>query len=252
MKRTIGLILGAALIASLAATPVLAQKSQPAGTKETMAVVDKLIEAMGGRKTLDSIKDMTASGTAEVVEYGLTVPITIYQKEPDKLRLDITIPEAGMTVIQAYDGQKGWYTNPQTGATEEMPDFMTKELARQAAETRALLHPETIGVTYVLKPKEAIEGKDHIVLEQTRADGHKTTFYLDPDTYLPYKTATRTLDQMGAEVDAETYSTNYQKVAGTMVAYSMRVLQNGVEAQRITLSAVSYNTDLDDALFTLK
>jgi len=253
MKRTMTLFLGAVLLATLAVLPAQAQKAQaPAGNKEALAVLDKLIEAMGGRKVLESIQDTTISGTAEMVEYGITVPITIYQKEPNKLRLDITIAEANMTIIQAYDGQKGWMTNPQTGSTEETPDFLTKELARQAEETQALLHPQKTGVTYALKPKAAIEGKDYVVLEQTRADGRKTTLYLDPATHLPYKVESRTVDQNGAEVDAETYSTNYQKVGGTMVAHSIRVLQNGAEAQRLTLTAITYNTSLDDALFTLK
>ncbi len=252
MKKTRMLIFGAVLLVTIAALPGYGQKAGPAGSKEAMAVVDKLIEAMGGRKLLESIKDTTVSGTAEIVQYGITVPITIYQKEPDKLRLDITIAEANMTIIQAFDGLKGWYTNPQTGATEEMPDFMAKELARQATESQALLNPQKTGVTYALNPKEALEGKDYIILEQTRADGHKTKLYLDPETYLPYKTVTRSIDQSGAEVDAESYATNYQKVGGTMVAYSVRVLNNGSEAQRMTLTSVTYNSNLDDALFTLK
>ena len=252
MKRTRMWVLGTLLLATITALPGYGQKAAPAGSKEAMTVVDKLIEAMGGRKLLESIKDTTVSGTAEIVQAGITVPITIYQKEPDKLRLDITIAEANMTIVQAFDGQKAWYTNPQTGATEEMPDFMAKELARRATESQALLNPQKTGVTYALKPKEALEGKDYIVLEQTRADGHKTTLYLDPETYLPYKTVTRSVDQSGAEVDSESYATNYQKVGGAMVAHSIRVLSNGSEAQRMTLTSVTYNSNLDDAFFTLK
>jgi len=245
-------VLGTLLLATITALPGYGQKAAPAGSKEAMTVVDKLIEAMGGRKLLESIKDMTVSGTAEIVQAGITVPITMYQKQPDKLRLDITIAEANMTIVQAFDGQKAWYTNPQTGATEEMPDFMAKQLARQATGSQALLNPQKTGVTYALKPKEALEGKDYIVLEQTQADGHKTTLYLDPETYLPYKTVTRSVDQSGAEVDSESYATNYQKVGGAMVAHSIRVLSNGSEAQRMTLTSVTYNSNLDDAFFTLK
>ncbi len=253
MKKPLILILGLVLSLSLATLPGRAQKAQPApGTKEAMAVVDKLIEAMGGRKALESIKDTTISGTAEVVEYGLTVPITIYQKEPDKIRLDVTIAEANMTLIQAFDGRKGWMTNPQTGNTEEMPADLAREMARQAADTQSLLHPLKNGVTYALKPKATLEGKDYIVLEQTRADGHKATIYLDPETYLPYRTDMRSIDQTGAEVDAESYATGYQKVGGTMVPHSLRILHNGAEAQRVTIASVSYNTGLADALFTLK
>jgi outer membrane lipoprotein-sorting protein len=252
MSRTRTWILGAVLLAALATLPGYGQKAAPAGSKEAMAVVDKLIEAMGGRKLLESIKDTTVSGTAEIVQFGITVPITIYMKEPDKLRMDITIAEANMTVIQAFDGQKGWFTNLQTGATEEMPDFMAKELARGARENQALLHPQKAGVIYALKPKEAIAGKDYIVLEQTQPDGHKTTLCLDPETYLPYKSVSLAVDQSGAEVDSEEFSTNYQKVGGVMIPYSIRQVQNGSDAMRITVTAVTFNTSLDDAFFILK
>jgi outer membrane lipoprotein-sorting protein len=245
-------ILGAVLLAALAALPGYGQKAAPAGSKEAMAVVEKLIEAKGGRKLLESIKDTTVSGTAEIVQYGVTAPITLYHKEPGKLRQDLTIAEANMTIVQTFDGRKGWYTNLQTGMTEEMPDFMAKEFARGATQTQALLYPQKIGVTYALKPKEAIEGRDYIVLEQTQADGHKTTLCLDPETYLPYKAVSQAVDQSGAEVESEEYSTNYQKVGGVMVPYAIRQVQNGSDAIRITVTAVTFNTNLDDAFFTLK
>jgi hypothetical protein len=255
MKKPRRTVLSAVLISALLALPGYAQKSPPAGNKEAMAVVDKMIAAMGGRKVLESIKDMTVSGETELTMAGmtLTAPITIYQKSPDKVRVDISLPDYHMNITQAFDGQKGRYTNPQAGgATEEMPAHMAQQLARQAGENEALLHPEKHGVTYLLKPKATLEGKDYIVLEQTLAGGHKTTFYIDPQTFLPYRTASRALDASGAEVDAETYSTNYQKVAGTMVPFAIRVVQNGADAQRLTIASVTYNTNLEDSFFILK
>jgi outer membrane lipoprotein-sorting protein len=253
MKTTRAWIPAILMAAALAALPARAgQAAPPASTKEALAVVDKLINALGGRKLIESIKDTTVSGTAEIVQYGLTVPVTIYQKEPDKMRVDMTVTEANMTIIRAFDGRRGWMTNPQSGMTEEMPDFMAGEMARQAGARQALLDPRALHVTYALKPKAMIEGKDYIVLEQTSADGHKTTFYLDPATNLPYKTQRRGLDANGAEVDSESYSTGYQKVGGMMVPYAIRVVQNGSDAERITVTAVTFNTNLDDALFTLK
>lgn len=253
MKRTTIVILGAGLSAALLASPVLAQKAAAtAGSKEALAVVEKLVAAMGGRKVLGAIKDTTVSGTAEMVQYGITVPLTIYQKEPDKLRLDITIDEANMTIIQAFDGRKGWVTNPQTGATEEMPEFLARDLARQAGETQAFLDPGRAGVTYALKPKAAVEGRDYVVLEQTHRDGRRTVYFLDPETFLPYRTQTLSFDQTGAEVETETFTTDYRVVAGTTVPHALRTLHNGTEVQRVTIASVAYNTDLADAFFTLK
>lgn len=253
MKRSTIWILAAVLTAMPAARPLRAQSGPAAaGSKEALAVVEKLVSAMGGRKALASIKDTTVSGTAEMVQYGITVPITVYQKGTDKLRVELTIPEANMTVVRAYDGRKAWVTDPRSGAVEELPAFMARQLARQAAGTLAWLDPRQAGVTYALKPKAALEGKDYVVLEQTEADGHKTVYYLDPETYLPYLTRTRAFDQSGIEVDTETYSTRYERTGGIMVPYALRTLHNGAEAQRITITAVTRNTNLDDGLFTLK
>jgi hypothetical protein len=246
-------LLAATLAMLISAGPVIAQKAPSAGNKDALAALDRMIAAMGGRKVLEAVKDVTISGTAEMVQFGITAPVTVYQKHPDKVRVDVTIAEAGMTISQAFDGAKGWFTDPQSGgAVQEMPDHLAREFGRQAGENQALLFPQKQGVTYALKPKAPIEGRDHIVLEQTLADGHKTTYFLDPETSLPAKTATRSIDRTGMEVDAETYASDYRKVAGIMVPYAVRVVQNGAEVQRVTVTAVAVNAGLNDALFTLK
>lgn len=255
MKRASTAVIAAALLVSMASLPALAD--QAAGTasgKEALDVLAKMIGALGGRKALEAAKDTTIAGQIEINAAGqtLTGPLTLYQKEPDKLRVDITFPEYDVSVTQAFDGRKAWFTNPQTGTTEEMPDYMAKDFARQATGTQAILDPKRAGVVYALKPKTAIEGKDYIVLEQTYADGFKVSLYLDPSTHLPYKTQLRTFDMTGGEVEAESFSTDYRKAGGLMVAHAVRVLHNGVEAQRLTITSVAYNTGLDDALFVLK
>ncbi len=244
MKKATAWILGAAVLMTLATRPGYGQTAQD--------VLNKLIDAMGGRKALEAVKDTTVTGTAEVVQYGISASITMYQKEPNKLRIDIDIAAAGMTITQAFDGQKGWWTNPQTGATEELPAAMAKDILHQALGNDSFLNPKKLGITYALKPKAKIEDKDYIVLEQTLADGHKTTMYLDPATYLPYKTTSLAADLTGAEVETESYLTDYKKVGGLMVAHTIRNLQNGAEAQRVSIASVTYNTNLDDALFTMK
>jgi len=244
MKKATASALAAIVVLTLAALPGYGQTTQD--------VLNKMIEATGGRKALQAIKDTTISGTAEMVQFGMTANITIYQKEPNKVRYDIDISAAGMTIVQAYDGQKAWFTNPQTGATEEMPELQAKDFSRQALGNAALLDPAKLGITYALKPKAKIEDKDYIVLEQTLADGHKTTIYLDPATYLPYKSTTKSIDMSGAEIDAETFAGDYRKVDGTLVSFSMRILQNGAEFMRMTFSSVKYNSNIDDALFVMK
>ncbi len=231
------------------------QAPATASSKDALAVLAKMVDAMGGRKLLATIKDTTLKGTAEMVQMGLSAPVTIYQKEPNKLRIDVDLSAVapGQVFTQAFDGTKGWSTNVQTWTNEEMSEVLSKDFSHQAVGSDSLLDPRKLGIAYALKPKATLDGKDYIVLEQTLSDGHKSTIFIDPETYLAYKTATTSVDPAtGGVVEIESLLGDYRKVGGLMVNHALRTFQGGTEIMRITISTVVYNTNLDDALFVLK
>ncbi len=242
MKRAIVNALWAVTLAALAAAPCSGQNAQE--------VLSKMIDAMGGRKALQAVKDTTISGSIEVARYGLTASLTMYQKGPDKLRMDIDV--MGMIISQGFDGTKGWFTDPQAGSTQEMPEAQSRELARQALGNAALLDPGKFGISVALKPRIELDGREHLALEQTWADGHTITSFIDPVTYLPARTRTRAIGQAGVEVDSETFLSDYRKVGSIVAAHSIRNLQDGVEAMRLTISKVVVNSNLDDSLFAMR
>ncbi|MFQ6038029.1 MAG: outer membrane lipoprotein carrier protein LolA [Candidatus Aminicenantales bacterium] len=239
MRKFMRSCLVAALVFSFAATPAITQSAKD--------ILDKMIDAQGGRDALAKVKDMTITGTMEMVQMGLSGSLTLYQKEPNKLRIDAEF--MGMVITQAYDGENAWWVNPQTGTAEDMPEQMAADIRRQALGNDSLLHPEKYGITFTYKGKETLEDKEYHVLEQAFADGFKAALYVDPQTYLVYKTKARTTNQMGVEVDAETFMSDYKKVDGLMMAHSMRVLQDGEEAMTMTFTDVTINTGLEDSFF---
>ena len=242
MKKTlIWMLAGACVITSI---PVMGY-GQEAGP-----VLEKMIEAQGGRKVLETLKDTTISGTMELIQQGMNATLTMYQKEPNLMRMDIEV--MGMVITQAFDGQKGWYLNPQTGAAQDMDENMNKEFKRQALGNDSLLNPAKYGITYAAKGKENIGDKECLVLEQTMSDGHKSTLYLDPDTYLITRTKTTTMSQMGGgEVQSETIFGDYRKEGDVLVAHTLTILQDGAEFARMTLTKVTYNSGLEDSLFQM-
>ncbi len=241
MKKVFSSALGFSLLLALSSTPALSQTSKD--------ILAKMIEAQGGAKAIQATRDTTLTGTIDLVQYGMSGAITMYQKEPDKIRMDIEV--MGMVITQAYDGEIGWWVNPQTGTAEQMPDNMAQAIKRQALGNDALLNPEKVGVTYEFKGKEKVGDKEYLLLEQTLSDGHKTTMYIDPESYLIYMTKGKTLGQAGVEVMAETVFGDYKKVGDLVVAHSITSSQDGQEFMRMNITKVTFNSKLEDSFFKM-
>jgi len=242
MKKTTIWIMAGLLVMSILPVRGFGQTSKE--------VLEKMIDAQGGRKAMEAAKDTTISGTMELIQQGMSATLTMYQKEPNMMRMDIEV--MGMVITQAFDGQKAWFLNPQTGATEEMPENLAKEFKRQAMGNDSVLNPEKYGITYELKGTEKVGDKDCLVLEQTMSDGHKSTLYVDSASYLALKSKTMTMGQMGGgEVLAETFFSDYRKEGDLMAAHSLTILQDGAEFARLTLTKITYNSDLQDSLFQM-
>jgi len=221
----------------------------PGYSQTTEEIIQKMIEAIGGRKAIESVDDSTVTGTMELIQQGLSGELTIYKKEPGKMRLDIEI--MGMLITQAYDGNLAWWVNPQTGATEEMPANEAANMKRDALPRDAIFNPEKYGISFAFLGKEAIEGKDHYVIEQTYADGFKATLYVDSATYLLTKSKGTLGSEMG-EADFEQFTSDYKKVDGLMMAHKISTYVNGAEARILIITDVQYNTGLEDSMFKME
>jgi outer membrane lipoprotein-sorting protein len=209
----------------------------------------KMLDAQGGKSALSSIKDRTITGDIEIVQQGLSGTLTIYKKEPDKRRSDIEI--MGMVITQAYDGKTAWFTNPQTGSSEELSGDQASLLKRQALPAEASLNPEKYGIKWAYTGKETVDGKECFVLEQTFADGLTVTFYVDSKTYLTYKSKSMMPNQMGVEVEAEQVYADFKKVGDVVMAHSITSYQDGEEYTVITFTEVKFNTGLEDSFFEM-
>ncbi|TEU03920.1 MAG: hypothetical protein E3J22_07960 [Candidatus Aminicenantes bacterium] len=241
MKKIFSLCLLGVFLFGLVVSPGFGQKASD--------ILEKMIEASGGRKLLSSIKDTTLIGTLEIAMAGMSGSMTMYQKEPNMIRMDMEI--MGMVITQAYDGEIAWGTNPQTGAVEEMPADQAENIIRQAYGNDILLNPDKHGVTYTLKESENIEGKDYYVLVQSFPDGFTLTMYIDSKSYLPYKTVS-IVNQMGVEAEAETFLSDWRKVEGQMFSFSINVFYDGEEAVAMTFTEVKFNTGLEDSFFKME
>ncbi|NIO49609.1 MAG: hypothetical protein GTN73_09285 [Candidatus Aminicenantes bacterium] len=242
MKKVYSIFLLSFFLVALVISPGSGQTAEE--------IIKKMIEAQGGKKVFESIKDMTLSGTLEMVQQGLSGLLTVYKKEPDKTRRDIEI--MGMIIIQAYDGETAWGVNPQTGSVEEMEEQQAAEMKRESFPIVSWLYPEKYGFSFSYKGKEKIEDKDYFVIEETYPDGFKATLYVDAETYLTYKAKVKTMGSMGYEVEAEQFTSDYKKVDGMIIAHSMVSFIEGEEFMKVTITDVKFNTGMEDSFFKMK
>ena len=241
MKKAITVCFLGIFIASLTVSPGFSQTADE--------IIQKMIEATGGKKALESIDDSTVTGTIELIQQGLSGAITIYKKEPSKMRIDVEL--MGMVITQAYDGNMAWWTNPQTGATEEMPATESASMKRDALPRDATFNPQKYGISFEYMGKEPLEEKDHYVIEQTYADGFKILLYVDCATYLITKSKGTISSEMG-EAEFEQVASDYKKVHGLMIAHTITSYLNGAESRIIVISDVRYNTGLEDSFFQME
>jgi outer membrane lipoprotein-sorting protein len=211
---------------------------------------NKMIEAQGGAKALEGIKDMTMKGTLKMVQMGMDLAFVIYKKEPDKYRMDFEV--MGMSGTQCYDGKTTWMINPQNGETSEMPEDAAKSMKRQALPLIAELYPDKFGVNYKLLDEETVDGKEYIILEQTFPDGVVAKLYVDPETYLTMITKSRVPNELGVEVDFKALLSDYREVGGIISPHSIINFQDGAESQNIIFAEIKINTGLEDSLFKME
>lgn len=239
-KAAIFCILGIFLVSATTA---------PAYGQTAKEILQKMIDAQGGKKAIESIDDATLTGTIELIDQGLSGPITVYRKEPNKMRYDVEL--MGMVFSQAYDGTLAWWTNPQTLAVEEMPASEAADMKRDALPRDSIFNPEKYGISYDYKGKEQIAEKDHFVIEQTFADGFTATLYVDCVTYLTTK-STGTFSSDLGEMEFEQFASDYKKVHGIVTAHKLTTYLNGAESRIITITDIQYNTGLEDSLFVME
>jgi len=236
-----------ALIATLA-VPALAQEGEP--TAESL--IEKSLEAMGGRDTLESVESARITGTMNMG--GMEAPFLYEWKAPDKVRIEFTIQ--GMTGTQAFDGETGWMVMPFMGKTdpEKMAPEDTEQIKDDADFRGPLYDPESKGYTVEFMGEEDVEGTPAYKLKLSKENGDVSYIYLDKDYMLEIRQEDdRTI--RGQKMEMETTVGDYKEVDGLMLAHSREMrnsaMPEGQAGQTMIFDKVELNVDIPDERFEM-
>lgn len=228
----------------LAAGSMLAAVSMNAQTADE--VVNKHIEALGGKEKLTAIKTMVSEYDMDIM--GNQASGVTYQVNGKGFRNEMDF--GGQKIIQVVTDKGGWGINPMAGQTaaEPMPEEMVKASQYQLYPGGILLDYAGKGYTVELQGKEDVNSTPAYKLLVKSKEGNETTMWIDASTYHILKSNNK-LSAQGQEMETSAVFTNYQKTDyGLVVPINTEVTLPGVTLN-ITSKKVEVNKEVDMKLF---
>jgi outer membrane lipoprotein-sorting protein len=239
-RRTLlfSLALAAALLAAL-----------PAAARQADLTLDQILakhyEAIGGKDAWKNLQGMKQTGKMSMA--GMEAPFTVYNKRPNKLRVEFEIQ--GMKGMQVFDGTDGWMVMPFMGSNEPqpLPKEALDQMISDADIEGVLLDSAAKGHQVELVGKEDLEGTPVYRLRVKLKSGNQMDFFLDAEHFVTLQTLAKATFQ-GTEMEITSKLSNYKPVGGLMVPHSLATL-NPMGEQVMTIDTVEVNPPIDDALF---
>jgi len=199
-----------------------------------------------GQEKLATINTLKMTGN--VVQGGMELPFVMYMSRPLKIKMEISIQ--GQQMIQAFDGESGWYINPMAGTLDpqDMGPDMVKDMKEQADFDGDLYNYEEKESTLEFTGTEEAEGTEVYKLKLTKKNGDVSNYFIDTETYIVLKTTAKRLIQ-GVEVESETILGNYQMLDGMAFPFSISTGMNGQVGAEIVITEVVFEVEIGDDFF---
>ena len=230
-------------------TLVLAIALFSAGTLVQAQSLEKVLknyhETMGQDVVL---KAETSQSNGKMIQMGLEIPFKQYAARPSKFRVEATFQ--GMTLIQSFNGEKGWAINPFAGQTEaqEMSEDEINDMKVQADFEGMLWNWEEKGHKVTLEENEEVEGTECFVVKTITKGGDEIVTYIDAENYIALKSK-MTATRQGQEVVTETIMSNYNEVDGYVYAGKVETRMGGQVVATIVIDEIVMNPELDQKIF---
>lgn len=240
------LLLGAS---TLAQTPAKTPEKQPAAapapaTPNADQLVDRYVEAIGGRVAWKKLTSRISTGTIDVPQQSLSGTIEIREKAPNHLLATIIVN--GASYRQGFDGTIAWTDDPKDGLREEAGAEL--EDTRRDADFYHPLDLHTLYSKFTVTGTEKVGDRDAYAVEATRAGADPDKLYFDTQTGLVLRIFTRHHTAEGVTSFQEDLE-DYREVDGVKLPFTVHQ-QSSDLAFTIKFTEVRQNVDLDESQFS--
>lgn len=214
-------------------------KTIPAGVTAE-SVIEKYIEAIGGKENLEKIQDITLISTTNM--NGMDIKQTIYQKAPNKYAMLMSM-NGNVMMQQGFNGVRGIMKGFQ--GEQEIAGDDLENLKVQAVLNAELKYQE-LGIITSLEAIESVEGNDAFKLKIVSPTGKTSFDYFDVESGLKVQSKETTVVPQGEFTTIQNYL-DYQEVNGVKFPYLVKI--SGVQNMEFKVESISINTNLSDDLF---
>jgi hypothetical protein len=237
------------LMAAVVAIPVYAAAQSRAPALSTEAIVARYIAARGGLPAIHAIRTLKMTGTMRPGGFDAQLKFVETESRPGSVRIEATLQ--GLTLVQSYNGSKGWQIQPFQGRKdpEDVSADDAKSLAEEADFDTPLIDAAAKGATIENLGVTDIDDAPAYVLRVKLKNGDDETWYIDPDAFLPVRMVVHQKVR-GSDVYNETDYGDYEKVNGVYFPFEVASGPKGSPVQqRITYDTVVANAPVDTAVF---
>lgn len=213
-------------------------------------VINKYLDARGGKEKLTAIKSVYMEGSRQMM--GNEVPVKVTIVGGKLFRTDFEF--SGTNYYTITTPTEGWSYFPMRGTgAEPIPAERLKGMQGQLDIAGALVDYTAKGNKVVLDGKETINGKDCYKLKLTQADGKESTYYINAKTNLleQTKTTAKMMGRDGKQTEREliTDYSDYQAVDGVLFPHTIANPGAGQAAGSTTFDKIELNKSVAESLY---
>jgi hypothetical protein len=216
-------------------------------------ILDKYVQAIGGKAAFEKLKTRVMKGTWENLTTSRVSPIEIYAKAPNK-RVEIVLA-GDYDSSRGFNGAVGWSLNMTETGFRELSGHGLAAEKREAEFYREIKLRE-------LYPKSTLAGKEKVgdseayVVEATPAEGDPEKLYFDVQTgLLIRRDGTVEAPKDGRipvesliKIPVESYFEDYREIDDVKLPFTVRHSLPGVRTI-IKFKEIKHNTPIEDAKF---
>lgn len=210
-------------------------------------ILECSIEATGGREAYAKLASTVAKGVLEFEPQHLHGAIEFYAKAPNK-RLVITRLENIGEILQGFDGQVAWMSNPMEGRVVRVEGAEAERIRREADFHRPLRWRE-LYTKVELAGKQTVDGRATYVVRLTPRQGKPLTHYYDAESFLLVRQDLVQQTTQG-ELPVQALLSDYRDVDGIKVPFRIEQ-QMPMGKMVIVFHEIRNNVVIEDARFAM-